>query len=67
MNHIRVASLYDAKKYLDKLPENFKAVKVESGSLKTAVWRRLIRNVEEALQVKQALFGKDAEWEDFAE
>ena len=67
MNHIRVASLYDAKKYLDKLPENFKAVKVESGSLKTTVWRRLIRNVEEALQVKQALFGKDAEWEDFAE
>ena len=47
MNRISVASTYDSKRYLEQLPNDFKAVKVDSGSLKTTVWRRFVRNIEE--------------------
>ena len=66
MNRISVASTYDSKRYLEQLPNDFEAVKVDSGSLKTTVWRRFVRNIEEALEISTAIFGGDSDWEDYA-
>ena len=60
MSRISVASLYDSKRYLEQLPNDFK---VDSKSSKTAVWRRFVRNIEEALEVSTAIFGGDCDWE----
>ena len=66
MNRISVASIFDSKRYLEQLPNDFHAVKVDSKSLKTTVWRRFVRNIEEALEVPTAIFGGDSDWEDYA-
>ena len=62
MSRISVASLYDSKRYLEQLPNDFKAVKIDKSS-KTTVWRRFVRNIEEALEVSAAIFGGDCDWE----
>ena len=66
MNRISVASIHDSKGYLQQLTNDFAAVKVDSKSLKTTVWRRFVRNIEEALEVSTAIFGGDSDWEDYA-
>ena len=66
MNRISVASTFDSKGYLQQLTNDFAAVKVDSKSLKTTVWRRFVRNIEEALEVSTAIFGGDSDWEDYA-
>ena len=55
MSRISVASLYDSK-------NDFKAVKIDKSS-KTTMWRRFVRNIEEALEVSTAIFGGDCDWE----
>jgi len=60
MSRISVASLFDSKKYLGQPPNDFK---VDSKSSKTSVWRRFVRNIEEALEVSTAIFGGDCDWE----
>ena len=67
MNRIRVASVYNAKKYLEQLPDEFKAVKVDSESLKPTVWRRFVRDLEKELNIPTAVFHKDAEADDFSD
>ena len=67
MNRIRVASVYNAKKYLEQLPDEFKAVKVDSEALKPTVWRRFVRDLEKELNIPTAVFQKDAEADDFSD
>ena len=67
MNRIRVASVYNAKKYLEQLPDEFKAVKVDSESLKPTVWRRFVRDLGKELNIPTAVFHKDAEADDFSD
>ena len=67
MNNITVASVYDSKKYLERLPDEFKAVKVDSESIKPTVWRRAIRNLEDHFKINKAVFPRDADVEDFTD
>ena len=67
MNSIRVASIYDSKKYLERLPAEFKVVKVDSQSIKATVWRRLVQELNKQFKLPNALFGRDADTEDFTD
>ena len=49
MNRIRVASVFNAQKYLELLPAEFKAVKVDSESLEPTIWRRFARDLQREL------------------
>ena len=67
MNRIRVASVFNAQKYLEQLPAEFKAVKVDSESLKPTIWRRFARDLEREFDLKVAAFPNDAEVGDFSD
>ena len=67
MNRIRVASVFNAQKYLEQLPAEFKAVKVDSESLKPTIWRRFVRDLEREFDLKVAAFPNDAEVGDFSD
>ena len=67
MNRIRVASVFNARKHLEQLPAEFKAVKVDSESLKPTVWRRFVRDLEREFKISLAAFPKEADVGDFSE
>ena len=56
---MKVTDSFQAARALQRLPDDFKLVKVNSESLKDNLWRRLCRSVEEQLGLDQAQLDHD--------